>query len=233
MAELYTVNYTINVKSQQAINALNSFQTATSKLTQAGNKLKTFERQINKTVAQFNKLSKKTPLLDFSTSKANQKLDVIIRKLEKINRLAKQNRTITVNTNPVTKTPGGAAGGTVVTREASSRGTRQNTTARPRTTRGNYSYKVLGPAMIDTGGIGAIDMLKGMGIAYGIAGLGSLMSSAVKDATEYNNLMQTTRNILKTHDPDQATFDARFKAMEQMAKDKKKSPEGVAFNDHE
>ena len=218
MAELYTVNYTINVKSQQAINALNSFQTATSKLTQAGNKLKAFERQINKTVAQFNKLSKKTPLLDFSTSKANQKLDVIIRKLEKINRLAKQNRTITVNTNPVTKTTGGAAGGTVVTRAASSRGTRQNTTARPRTTRGNYSYKVLGPAMIDTGGIGAIDMLKGMGIAYGIAGLGSLMSSAVKDATEYNNLMQTTRNILKTHDPDQATFDARFKAMEQMAR---------------
>lgn len=217
MAELYTVNYTINVKSQQAINALNSFQTATSKLTQAGNKLKTFERQINKTVAQFNKLSKKTPLLDFSTSKANQKLDVIIRKLEKINRLAKQNRTITVNTNPVTKTPGGGA---VVGGSGSGKAPRgvSRTFVRPSAARGNYSYKVLGPAMIDTGGIGAIDMLKGMGIAYGITGLGSLMSSAIKDATEYNNLMQTTRNILKTHDPDQATFDARFKEMEQLAR---------------
>lgn len=216
MAELYTVNYTINVKSQQAINALNSFQTATSKLTQAGNKLKTFERQINKTVAQFNKLSKKTPLLDFSTSKANQKLDVIIRKLEKINRLARQNRTITVNTAASTgKTSTGTGGVFVGGRQKSSGATSR--AVRP-ARGGNYSYKVLGPAMIDTGGVGAIDMLKGMGIAYGITGLGTLLSSAIKDAVEYNNLMQTTRNILETHDSDKGSFKTRFKNMEDLAR---------------
>lgn len=216
MAELYTVNYTINVKSQQAINALNSFQTATSKLTQAGNKLKTFERQINKTVAQFNKLSKKTPLLDFSTSKANQKLDVIIRKLEKINRLAKQNRTITVNTAASTgKTSTGTGGAFVGGRQKSSGAISR--AVRP-ARGGNYSYKVLGPAMIDTGGVGAIDMLKGMGIAYGITGLGTLLSSAIKDAVEYDNLMQTTRNILETHDPDKGSFKTRFKNMEDLAR---------------
>lgn len=214
MAENYTVNYNINVNSQAAINALNSFQTATNKLTAAGNKLRTFEKRINSTIAQFNKLSKRTPLLDFSTAKANQKLDVIIRKLEKINRLAKQNRTITINTR-TTNTGGAQGGGTapMTTRRHSS----SARVATPRAT-GNYSYKVLGPAMIDTGGIGAIDMLKGMGIAYGVTGLGTMMSQAIKDATEYNNLMQTTRNILETHDPSKGTFDARFKAMERLAR---------------
>lgn len=81
---------------------------------------------------------------------------------------------------------------------------------------GALSYKALGPAMIDSGGIGAFSMLKGMGIAYGITGLGTAISSIIKDSAEYNNIITTTRNILKTHDPDRESFDERFSAMERI-----------------
>ena len=84
---------------------------------------------------------------------------------------------------------------------------------RPRQSARSLRHNVLGLTNIDTGGVGAFDMLKGMGIAYGISGLGTLVSSTVKEATEYNNIMQTARNILMSHDND-PNFDGRFKGME-------------------
>lgn len=67
------------------------------------------------------------------------------------------------------------------------------------------------PQLQGNGGM-AVDMLKGMGIAYGVAGLGQLFSDIIEDSTEYTNTMKTVENILKTHDkaPD---FDNRFAAM--------------------
>ena len=68
--------------------------------------------------------------------------------------------------------------------------------------------------MLDTGGIGAFDMVKGMGIAYGIAGLGAWVGSIMKNYTEYDNMMKTTYNILKTHDKG-SNFGQRFNNMAQ------------------
>ncbi len=79
--------------------------------------------------------------------------------------------------------------------------------------RGNYTYRALGPSMIDSGGIGAISMLKGMGLMYGITGLGSLMGNILHDSTDYDNIIQTTRNILQSHDM-RENFGRRFANME-------------------
>ena len=64
----------------------------------------------------------------------------------------------------------------------------------------NIAYKVLGPSMLDGGGLGVASMLQGMGVMYGITGLGRLFGGALSDYANYNNLMQTTMNILHAHD---------------------------------
>ena len=74
-------------------------------------------------------------------------------------------------------------------------------------------YKTLGATPLDVGGIGAVDMLKGMGIAYGVMGVGTAIGGAISDATEYDNIIQTTRNILGSHD-NRENFEGRFRGME-------------------
>lgn len=211
MAENYTVNYNINVNSAKAQEALTAFQTATAKLTEASNNLTTFQKKIDQTIAKFNQLAKKTPALDFKVANANKKLQSVITKLRTIERLAKKVHVINVNTSGNTKQSGrkrqNANTGHTETRRIGRR--RQN---------GNYVYHALGPTMIDSGGIGAIDMLKGMGIAYGITGLGSLMRNAISESVAYDNIMKTARNILSTHDKKE-NFDGRFGAMERNVRD--------------
>lgn len=76
----------------------------------------------------------------------------------------------------------------------------------------NIGYRVLGPSMIDGGGIGAISMLKGMGVMYGITGLGSLIGGALRDYVEFENTMKTAENILKSHYKG-GDFGGEFRAM--------------------
>lgn len=66
--------------------------------------------------------------------------------------------------------------------------------------RSNIGYKVLGPSMLDSGGLGIMSMLKGMGVMYGIMGLGQLIGNAFSDYVAYDNTMQTAKNILGSHD---------------------------------
>lgn len=76
----------------------------------------------------------------------------------------------------------------------------------------NLTYKLLGPTPLPNNGGMAIDMLKGMGIAYGIAGIGSMFSNIVTQSAEYDNTMKTVENILKSHDQ-QGNFSGRFAGM--------------------
>jgi TP901 family phage tail tape measure protein len=81
----------------------------------------------------------------------------------------------------------------------------------------NLSYKLLGATPLpNTGGM-AIDMLKGMGIAYGLTGLMSGIGDIVNSATDYDNTMATVSNILGSHDK-RADFDSRFSRMQQVVK---------------
>lgn len=83
---------------------------------------------------------------------------------------------------------------------------------RYRATPGNLGYKLFGPTPLTNNGGMAISMLKGMGIAYGIAGIGQFFSEIINSSAEYDNIMQTVENILKTHDK-KGGFDRRFSAM--------------------
>lgn len=232
MAENYTVNYTIKV-TDQASRIINAFQTSTQSLVTAQGNLDAFAKKLTETMTLFQKVGKTTPKVNFSCAEANRKLDRIIAKLTKINELAATARTITINTGTTKGGKGSGAnkgGGSTTNVVGGGGGNNQPApktpkTPTPKTTRvaktksvldqRNLAYKALGPAMIDSGGIGALDMIKGMGVAYGITGLGVLMSKVMKDATEYNNLITTTRNILQAHDT-RDNFSQRFAGMERV-----------------
>lgn len=76
----------------------------------------------------------------------------------------------------------------------------------------NLGYKLLGPTPLPNNGGMAIDILKGMGIGYGIAGIGSLFSNIIVQSAEYDNTMKTVENILKSHDQN-GKFRQRFSSM--------------------
>jgi TP901 family phage tail tape measure protein len=226
MAEVYTVNYNINVNSQSALASLLEFQTAIGGLSSCATQLKTFQSELDLTLKKFSQMTKKIPTPQIATDRLNGKLNTVIAKLEKIHLLAKT--PLAINTNattggkskqqPIPKPiPNPIPKPKIITEPIPKIKPATNSRLIPRIPK-NIGYRTLGPTMIDSGGIGAFDMLKGMGIAYGIAGLGSLMGGVVRDATEYDNLMKTAENILKTHDnlPD---FDYRFKAMSQTIRD--------------
>lgn len=76
----------------------------------------------------------------------------------------------------------------------------------------NIGYRILGPSFLDSGS-GAVDMIKGMGIMYGLTGIGAMMGGAVSDYVDYNNVITTAKSILSTHDK-RPNFSGRFANME-------------------
>lgn len=220
MAENYVVSYNINVHSDRAIQALENFRLATNKLSQAGRTLDAFQRKIEAVTSKLSQMSRKAPVLDIATSKANKKLDATIAKLEKIHRLATKTAALNISQGAAPAGGSSRSGGTTTIAPAPTPTRKSATPAkvgRPRTSLN--SYQALGHTMIDTGGVGALDFVKGMGIAYGITGLGSLIGSTISEATEYDNLMATARNILRTHDRNPQSFAQRFSQMERIVRD--------------
>lgn len=89
----------------------------------------------------------------------------------------------------------------------------------PRATRSFYAgpanpmYKLFGPTPFASNGGMAVGMLKGMGIAYGIGMIGSMIGDIVAQATEYDNTMKTVESILASHTKD-TNFAERFASMQ-------------------
>lgn len=218
MAENYTVNYNINVNSKRAAEALNAFQTAVSGLMSAQQQLTAFQRTIDTTFAKLSELSKRKPIaIDFNTSKATGKLEAVLRLLTQIETKAKQLQTIGVGTGVIKNSNNGAvANGGTAAQQIKKRNTSNRSGGSARAiavpTSKNIGYKVFGPTPLPSNGGMAVDMLKGMGIAYGISGIGQAVSSIVKQSSEYDNLMATAKNILKSHD-DKENFSGRFQSM--------------------
>ena len=229
MAQNYTVNYNIKVNSTSAIQAIDKFVASTNQLTKTVS-------EVDKLTASLKRLTKQSYKLNFNVGNANRSLDSVLHRLREIDRLAKRNRTIAISQSSgrgarssaatgsaIVGGSGGGGGNTPSNKTSTKTSTKASTKAsasrsvyagsRKPVRGGNYAYKALGPSMIDSGGIGAIDMLKGMGIMYGITGLGTLMSNIVRDATQYDNTIQTTRNILQSHDM-RDNFNQRFGGME-------------------
>lgn len=231
--ENYTVQYNIKVNDNGAAKVLQSFTTATANLTKAEGNLDLFAKKINEITGQLNNMARKSPTLKINTGTVNRQLDNIIRKLERIQALSKQRLTLSATTvaggrgGRGTTTGVGVGGGKPQSAPAPMGGGTSSAKpkvipATPKRTssgggRGGTRYQALGQTLIDTGGVGVLDFAKGMGIAYGIAGLGSLMGNVVRDSAEYNNIIQTTRNILGTHDK-APNFGGRFKEMERIVR---------------
>ena len=195
MAETYEVFYNINVEASKAQRSLTAFTTAVNELASVTSKLDKVQKELQE-------LSTTKIKLDIDTTTINSKLDAVLTKLKEVRALGG-----TVASGAAVGAGGGGGG---------SKGKKKPTPiggTGPRRRSRVGSYQVLGHTMLDTGGVGALDFVKGMGIAYGISGLGSLISSTVKEAVDYDNLMATARNILKTHDKNPG-FDSRFSAME-------------------
>ena len=79
--------------------------------------------------------------------------------------------------------------------------------------------QVLGPTYANTGANVAGEMIKGMGIAYGLSSLMTGVGNVFRDATAYDNISKTTYNILKTHDTSSIGFDGRFNEMNQLMRE--------------
>lgn len=142
-----------------------------------------------------------------NTERAISSLDKLIQKIEQI----KSNSKITITASAAGASKG-VSGST--TRNTTSTSTRQTGAGRS-----TYLYpstrQVLGPTYANTGTNVAGEMIKGMGIAYGLSSLMSGVTSVFRDASTYDNIAKTTKNILQTHDKD-VGFEGRFNEMNQL-----------------
>ena len=142
-----------------------------------------------------------------NVGQAINSLDRLIQKIEQI----KSNSKITITAS--------AAGASKGVSGSTTRSTTSTLTRQTGAGRSTYLYpstrQVLGPTYANTGTNVAGEMIKGMGIAYGLSSLMSGVTSVFRDASTYDNIAKTTKNILQTHDK-KVGFEARFNEMNQL-----------------
>ena len=234
MAEVYDVVYNIQVISEQATLGINRFTQATSGLTKASANLEKFATTFNK----INAMNQKGFVLKIDSNQALKKLQTVENKIREIRNLAKGITIGTTGGNTTTRSGSRASAPRQVpvpapttTRQQRPTGqtTRPVQTPRavgPRPLVGsrayqpliprNLEYQVLGPTRL--GNVAMLDMFKGMGLMYGISALGSGIRDIITTSTEYQNVMQTAKNILKTNYKGN-NFNASFADMEQIVRD--------------
>lgn len=269
MPQVYEVQYQINVNNGPALEAINQFQQATTRLEQMSRRFDLVAQKIGKLNSAFKTIQTKpvtaTVKADTKTAetslrrvlslmkqiqtrskttlsapnlgkltttmkqvqqltnsinhnyikpKANTKaainsLDALLRKLNQI----KANSKITITAS--------AAGASAAAGTTTRGRTVVAPVSRPTTTAGRSTYlypttrQVLGPTYAQTGTNVAGEMIKGMGIAYGLSALMSGVSGVFKSATAYENISQTTKNILSAHDKS-VSFEGNFDSMNQL-----------------
>ena len=286
MAQVYEVQYQINVNNGPALEAINQFQQATTRLEQMTRRFDTVSRSIGKVNSAFASLGKTTPKMNIDTSQVEAKLKTVIRLLNQAKVAASQisqgkmqavmntpvsksqsmktqrndlqllQRTI-ANTNkaianlnkqaiiPKANTTNAIKSldlllekikqiknNSKITITASAAGASAaagavtgGRTAAPKRTGGSTAGRstllypstrqVLGPTYAQTGTNVAGEMVKGMGVAYGLSSLISGVSDVFKDAPAYESISQTTKNILGAHDKS-GSFEGNFQSMNQL-----------------
>lgn len=219
LGEQYQVDYIINLQDNASAGIV-KFSQAATKLANATKKFDAFQKRFNEMTATFNKQLE----LKISTSQASRKLNRVIKQLEKIHNLS----------TGINVGVAGGAGGAATNRRVS---TTQVAAPAPRPTRvsqpqgprplvaprgrqplvpRNLEYQVLGPTRL--GNVAMLDMFKGMGLMYGISAIGSGVRDIISQSTEYENIMQTAKNILKTNYKG-GNFNASFIDMERIVRE--------------
>lgn len=221
--QTYQVNYIVNVDATNAQSAVNSFKRAVASMDKATKPLMDLQRQVRGLMDTMSALSRGKYTVKIDTRPATQKIGKLISALkiaksevQQLNAMgitlgsAQSKTRSTSRTVPAPAPVGGSRPRTTTPRTAPAPAPSYTKPRRVGPT--NLGYKLWGPTPLPNNGGMAIDMLKGMGIAYGIAGLGTLVSNIVDQAAEYDNLMKTVENILKSHDT-KADFSGRFSSM--------------------
>lgn len=221
--QTYQVNYIVNVDATNAQSAVNAFKRAVASMDKATKPLIDLQNKVRGLVETMSALNRGKYSVKIDTKPATQKIGKLIRALQMAKAEVQQLNAMGV-TLGATKGSAATKAGPAPIGGSRPRATRTTTTRTPavaptrsytpRVSTGptNLGYKLWGPTPLPNNGGMAIDMLKGMGIAYGIAGLGTMISNIVDQAAEYDNLMKTVENILKSHDMG-ANFSGRFSSM--------------------
>lgn len=187
--------------------------------TKAQADLSNLMKKISETQGKIDNINKRYINPKARTKTAMESLDKLIAKIEQIK--AMSNITISASgprqssQKTSTATVGASAAAASTASGATTSGKKTTTTRR--TSAGTSVNRtlfpsvrqVLGPTYATTGTNVAGEMVKGMGIAYGLSSLMSGVTSVFKDATAYDNITQTTKNILGTHD-NSPNFDTKF-----------------------
>jgi TP901 family phage tail tape measure protein len=235
--QTYQVNYIVNVDATTASNAINAFKRTLMSMDKATKPLVDLQAKTRGLIETLGVLANKPYTVKVDTRPATQKIGKLVRslqmvrgELERINAMGIYLGGATVkgkgSKRAAARGGGSSAAPAVAPAPAAPSRSRTSTrAAATRTTRTaprsifpsaanttNLGYKLWGPTPLPNNGGMAIDMLKGMGIAYGIAGMGTLISNVVDQAVEYDNVMKTVENILKSHDTDE-DFTGRFANM--------------------
>lgn len=231
--QTYQVNYIVNVDAANAQSAINSFKRAVASMDKATKPITDLQRKVRGLVETMSALNRGKYSVKIDTRPATQKIGKLIRALQMAKVEVQQlnamgvtlggvgNKKKTASRTAATTAPIG--GSSSRTRTAPSRSSSTTTAATRRYATSvmrhptNLGYKLWGPTPLPNNGGMAIDMLKGMGIAYGIAGAGMLVSEVVNQAAEYDNAMKTVENILKSHDTAE-NFAGRFAQMTQVVR---------------
>lgn len=231
--QTYQVNYIVNVDAANAQSAINSFKRAVASMDKATKPITDLQRKVRGLVETMSALNRGKYSVKIDTRPATQKIGKLIRALQMAKVEVQQlnamgvtlggvgNKKKTASRTTATAAPIG--GSSSRTRTTPSRSSSTTTAATRRYATSvmrhptNLGYKLWGPTPLPNNGGMAIDMLKGMGIAYGIAGAGMLVSEVVNQAAEYDNAMKTVENILKSHDTAE-NFAGRFAQMTQVVR---------------
>lgn len=233
--QTYQVNYIVNVDAANAQSAINSFKRAVSSMDKATKPIMDLQRKVRGLVETMSELNRGKYSVKVDTRPATQKIGKLIRALQMARAEVQQLNAMGVTLGGVgskkksssraaTTAAAAPVGGSAArTRTASTRtsGAAPSTSRRYATSvmrhPTNLGYKLWGPTPLPNNGGMAIDMLKGMGIAYGLSGAGMLVSEVVNQAAEYDNAMKTVENILKSHDTAE-NFSSRFSQMTQVVR---------------
>lgn len=226
--QTYQVNYIVNVDAANAQSAINSFKRAVASMDKATRPIIDLQNKVRGLVETMSALNRGKYSVKIDTRPATQKIGKLIRALQMAKAEVQQLNAMGVTlggagtkrktTSRTTAASVGSSASRTRTTPSSSSRTATSSTRRyvspimkhPT----NLGYKLWGPTPLPNNGGMAIDMLKGMGIAYGLAGAGMMVSNVVNQAAEYDNLMKTVENILKSHDTEEG-FAGRFAQMTQ------------------
>lgn len=232
--QTYQVNYIVNVDAANAQSAINSFKRAVASMDKATKPITDLQSKVRGLVETMSALNRGKYSVKIDTRPATQKIGKLIRALQMAKAEVQQlnamgvtlggvgnKRNTSSRTTATTATSTGGSTSRARTTTSRSSGTTVSSVRRyaapvmkhPT----NLGYKLWGPTPLPNNGGMAIDMLKGMGIAYGIAGAGMFISDVVSQAAEYDNAMKTVENILKSHDSDE-NFAGRFAQMTQVVR---------------